>query len=129
MTGSSPQCLPVDTVIAINKQQTRGRGCLLEYGGLDAALCAPFQEFFGHRRCSSIYEEAAVVLFELATRHPFSDGNKRTAWVVAAVHLNRRGVTVVAEQSEVVELVVDVVCHRISSSDLTLWFVNHSSRL
>ncbi|MBY0795015.1 MULTISPECIES: type II toxin-antitoxin system death-on-curing family toxin [Corynebacterium] len=76
-----------------------------------------------------MYEEAAVVLFELATRHPFSDGNKRTAWVVAAVHLNRRGVTVVAEQSEVVELVVDVVCHRISSSDLTLWFVNHSSRL
>ena len=82
-----------------------------------------------HRRCRSIYEEAAVVLFELATRHPFSDGNKRTTWVVAAVHLNRRGVTVVAEQSEVVELVVDVVCHRISSSDLTLWFVNHSSRL
>ena len=116
MTMLPPKCLPVDAVVAINSQQTKGRGRLLDDGGLEAALCAPLQEFFGHRRCSSIYEETAVVLFELATRHPFSDGNKRTAWVVA-------------EQSEVVELVVDVVCHRISVSELTLWFVNHSSQL
>ena len=129
MTMLPPKCLPVDAVVAINSQQTKGRGRLLDDGGLEAALCAPLQEFFGHRRCSSIYEETAVVLFELATRHPFSDGNKRTAWVVAAVHLHCRGITVVAEQSEVVELVVDVVCHRISVSELTLWFVNHSSRL
>lgn len=48
MTGSSPQCLPVDTVIAINKQQARGRVCLFDYGGVWMLRYVPlFRSFLG----------------------------------------------------------------------------------
>ena len=43
MTMLPPKCLPVDAVVAINSQQTKGRGRLLDDGGLEAALCAPLQ--------------------------------------------------------------------------------------
>lgn len=46
MTGSSPQCLPVDTVIAINKQQARGRVCLFDYGGFGCCGMCPFLGVF-----------------------------------------------------------------------------------
>ncbi len=42
MTGSSPQCLSVDTVIAINKQQARGGSASLIMGGWMLRYVPPF---------------------------------------------------------------------------------------
>lgn len=47
MTGSSPQCLSVDTVIAINKQQARGGSASLIMGVGCCAMCPLFRSFLG----------------------------------------------------------------------------------
>ncbi|MFH8979456.1 type II toxin-antitoxin system death-on-curing family toxin [Streptomyces varsoviensis] len=43
-----------------------------------------------------VYEQAAVLLHAIAANHPLVDGNKRTAWLSAAVFLARNGIDTAA---------------------------------
>lgn len=63
-----------------------------------------------HRRrsepSSALNEKAAAYLFFLARNHPFSDGNKRTAYLAAATFLLMSGVKLRGSDDAVFELVL-----------------------
>lgn len=56
-----------------------------------------------------MHSKAAALLHSLATTQPFVNGNKRTAAVAAAVFMRMNGEELVAEQGDLVELVMAVV--------------------
>lgn len=60
--------------------------------GLLSALGRPFQTFGGEDLHASVFAKAGALLHALCTNHPFVDGNKRTALVVAAYVLHREGI-------------------------------------
>lgn len=64
---------------------------------------------------------AGLMLFYLAKRHCFTDGNKRIAWAVCADHLLRHGLEVVAEEDEVVQMVLDVADGRTDRDQVIRW--------
>ena len=81
-----------DAVLCIHEEQ------LLEHGGgsgirdaslLDSALARPLQ--LSHYGAPDAFDLAAAYAFGIARNHPFIDGNKRTAWVVARVFLILHG--------------------------------------
>jgi len=86
------QWISPDTVLAIHDEQ------LIEHGGgsglrdaalLESALARP-QQIAAYDNPDA-FTLAAAYAFGIARNHPFIDGNKRTAWVVARVFLLLHG--------------------------------------
>ena len=57
-------------------------------------------------------------------RHPFVDGNKRTATASASYLLSTFGLEVEAEQQELEDFAVSVAVGE--TKNIALWFENHS---
>lgn len=106
---------------------------LLEHGGLagikdenalEAALARLINKAaFGE---PTIYELAAAYLFGLAKNHPYSDGNKRTAFVAAYVFLRLHGWRVEATQGEIIEFVLAVAAGEIDEIGAAMFFKDFS---
>jgi death-on-curing protein len=65
---------------------------------------------------------AAAYLFDIARNHPFFDGNKRTAWVVAATFLFLNGYDLHSENPHFVGFTNDVAAGTISETQAAEWF-------
>jgi death-on-curing protein len=87
-----------------------------EYGGSDgvrgeedllAAIERPWQASFGQEHFDSPFEKAAL-MEPIIRRHPFIDGNKRTATASASYLLSTFGYEVEAEQQELEDFAVSV---------------------
>lgn len=61
-------------------------------GLLESAVHRPRARMYGESAYGEVYEQAAVLLHALAANHPFVDGNKRAAWLSAAVFLAVNGI-------------------------------------
>ncbi|GAA1592084.1 type II toxin-antitoxin system death-on-curing family toxin [Streptomyces globosus] len=75
---------------------------------LESAVHRPRARMFGTPAYEDLFEQAAALLHGLAKNHPLVDGNKRTAWLAAAVFLAVNGIDLAeADQDAAYELVVD----------------------
>lgn len=80
-----------------------------EAGLFASAVHRPRARMFGTAAYADLYEQAAALLHALATNHPLVDGNKRTAWLAAAVFLAVNGVDLAdVDQDKAYDLVIDV---------------------
>lgn len=60
---------------------------------LESAVMRPGATFGGVDLLPALSEKAAALLTGILTSHPFSDGNKRTAWIATTVFLRFNGHT------------------------------------
>ncbi len=102
---------------------------LAEHGGLpgikdenalEAALARPVNKAAYEN--PDVFELAAAYLFGIAKNHPFSDGNKRTAFVAAYVFLRMHGWQVEATQGEIIEFVLAVASGEIDEVGAAMFF-------
>ena len=70
---------------------------------------------------------AAAYAFGLARNHGFSDGNKRTAWVVARLFLADNGYRLRFDPVEAVRTVEAVAAGAMQEDGLAAWFRNRMS--
>lgn len=69
---------------------------------------------------------AAAYAYGIARNHPFVDGNKRTAAVVAETFLMLNGYDLTATDAEVVVAFVALAAGELTEAELTDWFRQHS---
>jgi death-on-curing protein len=69
----------------------------------------------------TIHHKAAIVLHTICTEHPFIDGNKRTAFVVADNLLKEEGLTIRATNEEVVEFMIEVAKYTQTIESVEKW--------
>ena len=72
-------------------------------------------------RKSTIFNKAAIVLHTICTEHPFVDGNKRTAFVVADNLLKDDGYYIQASNNEVVEFMLEVAQYTHTTASVEKW--------
>jgi death-on-curing protein len=65
---------------------------------------------------------AASYASGIVHNHPFFDGNKRTAWVVAEVFLLKHGYRLVASNQDGVEIMLAFAAGTISEENLSTWY-------
>ncbi len=70
---------------------------------------------------------AAAYAFGIARNHPFVDGNKRTAAVVAETFLVLNGYTLNATDAELVVVFLALASGELSEAELVDWFREHLS--
>lgn len=68
---------------------------------------------------------AAAYAFGIARNHPFVDGNKRTAAVVAETFLVINGHALAATDAELVVVILALAAGELSEDELADWFRTH----
>ena len=105
---------------------------LAEHGGaagvrdahaLESALARPQNQWtYGEVDPCAL---AAAYGFGVARNHPFADGNKRTAWVLARAFLVLNGVESIYPAEVAVQLVLSLAAGGLSETELADWFRGH----
>ncbi len=106
---------------------------LAEHGGadgvrdltlLESAMARPLQiEAYGN---PDLAELAAAYAFGIARNHPFADGNKRTAAVVAETFIDLNGGTLTISNAELVVTILALASGDLAQDDLASWFRAHT---
>ncbi len=91
---------------------------------LDSALNRPHHAFAYGK--PTLFRLAAAYAFGISRNHPFLDGNKRMAFLIAALFLEINGFHVAASEEEVVVQTVALAANDITEADYALW-LRHSS--
>ena len=71
---------------------------------------------------------AAAYAFGIARNHPFVDGNKRTAWVVARLFLRLNDVSLTFDPADAITAVEGMAAGRLDEAGLADWFRARISR-
>lgn len=105
--------LTVKDIIKINAKliTTVSSGELIglkDAAALDMAVNQPQQEVFGEELYPTIYDKASILAINLAKRHPFQNGNKRTALVSMITFLMMNGYTTSFTQEEAVRFILNI---------------------
>ena len=65
---------------------------------------------------------AAAYAFGIARNHPFADGNKRTAWVMARLFLAVNNYDLRFDAGDAIQTVLALAAGELSEDELALWF-------
>ena len=114
-----------DLVYAVHDVQ------LARYGGLaglrdqnlvESALSRPEQLHTHGQPPPDAAQLAAAYAYGLARHHGFSDGNKRTAWVVARVFLADNDIQLVFSEIDAIHTMQAVASGTLDEQQLAVWF-------
>lgn len=106
-----------------------GRLGVLNEGLLKSALEMPKAQFNGKDLHRTIFDKTAAYLFHLIQNHPFVDGNKRTATMIAMIFFtsNFRGTfTIITSEGDYQDLILGVAQGMISKKEIARFFRQHS---
>ena len=102
---------------------------LAEHGGLpglrdanllESALARP-RNLLGYEGVEDIARLAASYAFGLARNHPFVDGNKRAAFIAAALFIRLNGARLSADQVDAYETTLRLAAGEIGEAEFAAW--------
>lgn len=108
---------------AVHLDQLREHGGLLgvrDENALESALARARQRWV-YEPESDLPRLVADYVWGICTNHPFRDGNKRISFLAAVVFLGLNGFDLVAEDSEVVEMMLAVASGKLDEEAIAGW--------
>lgn len=121
--NKEPAWIETDLALAIHDRQ------LAEHGGpigirdasaLESALMRPRNQWaYGEVNLCAL---AAAYAYGVSRNHPFTDGNKRTAWVLARLFLALNDVRIAFEPQDAVRMVLSLADGGLNEVDVADWF-------
>lgn len=102
--------------------QHGGPDGIRDKNAVESALARPEQlDAYGEPKPDAA-DLAAAYAYGLARNHGFSDGNKRTAWVIARVFLADNDINLKFAQSDAIHTMEAVASGSLSERQLADWF-------
>ena len=108
---------------------------LAEYGGLegirdegllDSALARP-KNLYAYEGIKDIWRLGVSYAVGILRNHPFSDGNKRVAFVALNIFLNLNGLRLKVDPLEAGDTFFAAAAGEINEEDLGSWVLKHTS--
>ncbi len=126
MPTIEPRFLNAAIAMAVHDRQLAEHGGLAgvkDRGLLESALARPVNKHaYGETdRCAL----AAAYAYGIARNHPFADGNKRTAWVMARLFLRLNEVTIAFGTEEAIATMLALASGQMEEAELADWFRGH----
>ena len=103
---------------------------IAEHGGLpgirdsgliESALARP-RQLHAYNSDATLWQMGAAYAFDISSNHPFTDGNKRTAFMAAYIFLLDNGWELNAPEVESVLVFEQVANNQLSEEQLADWF-------
>ncbi len=127
-----PIWLDAPLALAIHDRQLAEHGGPLgvrDRGGLESALALPVNKWNytkdakdGEDARFDLAALAAAYAFGITRNHPFTDGNKRTAWVLARSFLLLNDQHIRFEREDAVEMVQSLAAGQLTETEVADWF-------
>jgi death-on-curing protein len=119
-----------ETLMAHSRQVAEHGGSdgICDEGLLESALNKPRNVFTYEDDCD-LPRLAASYAFGIERNHPFIDGNKRTALVVAEGFLRINGLRVISAPEEKYATYLGLAAGEVSEEELAAWFRTHTQPL
>jgi death on curing protein len=114
-----------DVVYAIHEMQLARHGGLdgiRDKNAIESAMARPLQLNVYGDPSPDAAALATAYAYGLARNHGFSDGNKRTAWVVARLFLADNSVSLAFTEIDAIQVMVGVAAGEVTESELVEWF-------
>ncbi|WP_071131471.1 type II toxin-antitoxin system death-on-curing family toxin [Enterococcus timonensis] len=97
---------------------------------LQMSAMQPKQIVFGRELYPTIFDKAAVLVINLIKRHPFYNGNKRTALVAMDVFLLANGKELQVDQEELLTFILEIATDNgdfdVLKNRVTTFLKNHT---
>ena len=126
-----PSFLSLEDILFIHQQEIQAAGGargIRDQEGIKACVDAP-KASFGGEYLHDLFGMAASYIACLTMRHPFVDGNKRTALASALTFLYLNGYSIEEfHDEELAELVLNFVTKKISKEDISEHFKSTAVR-
>lgn len=106
-----------ESIIEINK--CFENGALRDEGGLDFII-------YNVSRTRGVNRKAATLLIEIVTKHPFVDGNKRTAIESTKAFLDKCSKKITVKDNTLFDLIFRITSQRYTVDETTTWIANHT---
>jgi len=121
-----PRFIGADVARAVHDRQLAEHGGLSgvkDAGLLDSAMSRPLNKFgYGETDLCAL---AAAYAFGIARNHPFADGNKRTAWVIARLFLKLNAVELAFDKADAIRTMLALASGTLEEDALAAWFRTH----
>ena len=88
---------------------------------LNSAINRPYQTIDGKDLYGTSIEKAATILESIVKNHPFSDGNKRTGYVLARLLLMSHHLDIYANQEDKYQQVISISKGEIDFDEIKDW--------
>jgi len=113
-----------DTIFAVHDKQLAVHGGLAgvrDLNTVEAALNrAPNLDTHGNPP-PDVADLAAAYIYDIVTSHGFSDGNKRTAWVIGRLFLAINGETLAFNEIDAINFMLDVAAGNMTELQTADW--------
>lgn len=119
----------LDEAHADQIKQHGGLPGVRDENALESALARPKNRWVYAAGAVNIYELAAAYGYALATSHPYSDGNKRIAFIAMYTFLGLNDLEIVASQVEVVSFMLQVASGALEESAIAEWLRQNTEDL
>lgn len=120
---AEPIWLDVEIALAIHDGQLAEHGGgtgVRDRGMLDSALARPVNRWsYGETDLAAL---AAAYAFGVARNHPFVDGKKRMAWVLARLFLALNQVSLKFEPEDAIRAMLALAGGELSEEEIANWF-------
>ena len=126
MDRTEPEWLSLDIALAVHDRQLAEHGGptgVRDQGLLESALARPLHQWtYGEDDLCAL---AAAYAYGIARNHPFTDGNKRTAWVFARLFLMLNGQSLSFTPRMAIDVVLALAAGELGEDELADWFRQH----
>ncbi len=96
-----------------------------EKGLLESAIQRPFATFGNEELYPTVADKAAAIIENIIKNHPFSDGNKRTGYILMRLFLLKANMDIQATEPEKYKFVINIAEGKINIEQITLWITKH----
>lgn len=123
---SEPRFLGADVARAVHDRQLAEHGGLAgvkDEGLLESAMGRPLNKYgYGE---TDLCVLASAYAFGIARNHPFNDGNKRTAWVMARLFLKLNRVPIAFDKADAIRTMLALAAGELSEEAFAAWLRAH----
>jgi death on curing protein len=122
----------IDQVYLIHKAiigRAKTKASVRDFALLHSAVERPKATYGGQDLYPTVILKAAALLQSLCMNHPFSDGNKRTAWAATHKFLWDNGYHLKAKKDEAVEFMVAVDNEGLGLKQIAVWLKRYSRKI
>jgi death on curing protein len=127
----------INSIISLNMIKNINRKVIRKWGGkhgirdkeqLNSVISRPLQSAFGEDAFKSIWEKSAALLEGIIRFHPFTDGNKRTAWYATKYILNKNNKELNLNYSKASDYILKISENKdITIEDISKWLKKNTN--
>jgi len=123
--------VPEEIVFTIHTdllQRYGGRAGIRDRNLLESAIAQPKVTVGGKYAHKTIFDKAAAYGFHVCMNHPFVDGNKRVAFALMDIFLQKNGWEIISQEEEAYSMMMSLASGKFTKTELSAWLKAHTSK-